>query len=199
MLVREVMTREVVTVGPETTVKEAVRRLSEHQITAMPVVDAEGRLVGVVSEADVLRDTVLPDPRAHELPVHLSGGPYAARVTDVMSHFPLTVRADSDLASAAELMTGTAVKSLPVVEGGAVVGVVSRRDIIAALARRDELIEADVDSLLRESGVECQVDVEDGVVVLEGPEDPRQRELARTLVGTVAGVIGVRFRDVAER
>lgn len=195
MLVHEVMTRNAVTVSPDTTVKEAVRRLAEHQITAMPVVDADGHLVGVVSEADVIRDTVLPDPRAHELPVHLTGGPYAARVSDVMSHFPLTVRSDSDLASATELLTGTAVKSLPVVDGGAVVGVISRRDIIAALARRDEMIEADVDELLRQTGLECVVDVEDGVVLLDGPDDEQGRDVARTLAGTVAGVVAVRFRD----
>ena len=71
MLVREVMTSPAVTVHPDASVKEAARRLTEHGITAMPVVDALGALVGVVSEADVIRDTVLPDQRAHERPVHV--------------------------------------------------------------------------------------------------------------------------------
>ena len=73
MLVRDVMTTAVVTVHPETRVKRAIELLDEHQVTAMPVVDGEGRLVGVVSEADVLRGALLPDRRAREIPVHTEG------------------------------------------------------------------------------------------------------------------------------
>ena len=193
MLVRELMTSPAVTVRPDASVKEAARLLTEHGITAMPVVDGAGALVGVVSEADVIRDTVLPDQRAHERPVHLVSGPYGTKVRDVMSHFPLSVRTDADLAAAAELMTGTAVKSLPVVEGGAVVGVVSRRDIVAVLARSDQRIEAEVDELLRSAGLDVEVEVLDGVVVLDGPDESHQREMARVLVSTVQGVVGVRF------
>jgi CBS domain-containing protein len=193
MLVREVMTTPAVTVHPDASVKEAARRLTEHGITAMPVVDALGVLVGVISEADVIRDTVLPDQRAHERPVHVSSGAFGVRVSDVMSHFPLSVRTDADLAAAAELMTGTAVKSLPVVERGVVVGVVSRRDIVAVLARSDQRIEGEVDELLRSADVEATVDVVDGVVVLDGPDEPHQQEMARVLVSTVQGVVGVRF------
>lgn len=193
MLVRELMSSPAVTVRPDTSVKEAARRLTEHGITAMPVVDQAGALLGVLSEADVIRDTVLPDQRAHERPVHLSDGPFGTRVRDVMSHFPLSVRTDADLAAAAELMTGTAVKSLPVVERGVVVGMISRRDIVAVLARSDERIEAEVDELLRSAGLDVQAGVVDGVVVLDGPAETHQQELARVLVGTVQGVVGVRF------
>ena len=65
---------------PETGVKEAAQRSTEHGITAMPVVDEAGALLGVISEADVIRDTVLPDQRAHERPVHLASGPFGTRV-----------------------------------------------------------------------------------------------------------------------
>jgi len=90
-------------------------------------------------------------------------------------------------------MTETAFKSLPVVEGGVVVGVVSRRDIVAVLARSDERIGGEVDELLRSAGVEATVDVVDGVVVLDGPAEPHRQEMARVLVSTVQGVVGVRF------
>jgi len=193
MLVRELMSTPAVTVRPDASVKEAARQLTEHGITAMPVVDGAGALVGVISEADVIRDTVLPDQRAHERPVHLADGPYGTRVRDVMSHFPLSVRTDADLAAAAELMTGTAVKSLPVVERGVVVGMISRRDIVAVLARSDQRIEGEVDQLLSSAGLDVSVEVVDGVVVLDGPEETHQQELARVLVGTVQGVVGVRF------
>jgi CBS domain-containing protein len=193
MLVRELMTSPAVTVRPHAGVKEAARLLTDHGITALPVVDARGALIGVVSEADLIRDTVLPDQRAHELPVHLTAGAFGTEVSDVMSHFPLSVRSDADLAAAAELMSGTAVKSLPVVEGGTVVGVISRRDIVAVLARSDQRIEAEVDELLRTAGVEAGVEVLDGVVVLDGPDDPHQQEMARVLVSTVQGVVGIRY------
>ena len=193
MLVRELMTRPVVTVTPETPVKEALRRLAGHDVTAMPVVDDAGALVGVVSEADLIGDLVLPDQRAHELPVHVGTGGWPRRVADVMSHVPLSVRADADLAVAVELMTGSAVKSLPVLEGGHVVGVVSRRDVVAVLARADDRIEAEVDELLGSVGLSCGVQVSDGVVVVDGLDDPHTRELARVLATTVRGVVGVRF------
>jgi len=193
MLVRELMSSPAVTVRPDASIKEAARLLTEHGITAMPVVDKAGALLGVVSEADLIRDTVMPDQRAHERPVHLPDGPFGTRVRDVMSHFPLSVRTDADLAAAAELMTGTVVKSLPVVERGVVVGMISRRDIVAVLARSDQRIEAEVDELLRSAGLNVQVDVADGVVVLGGPEETHQQEMARVLVGTVQGVVGIRF------
>jgi CBS domain-containing protein len=104
------------------------------------------------------------------------------------------VRPDADLASAVELLSGTVVKSLPVVDHGRVVGVVSRRDVVAVLARSDRRIEAEVDELLRSAGLESDVDVRDGIVFVGGPTDPHQQETARILAATVQGVVGVRFR-----
>lgn len=199
MLVRELMTSPAVTVVPEASIKEAASLLAEHAITAMPVVDASGALVGVVSEADLLGGSVPPDPRAHERPVTVPLGSVGTRVADVMTHFPLSVRPDTDLAAAVELMSDTVVKSLPVVEDGRVVGVVSRRDVVAVLARDDRRIEAEVDELLRSAGLECVVDVREGVVHLSAsssdPADSRSRETARVLAATVQGVLGVRFEE----
>ncbi|MGZ4448233.1 MAG: CBS domain-containing protein [Nocardioides sp.] len=194
MLVREVMSRDVVSVGPEATLKEAVRLLAERRVTAMPVVDGSGRLLGVVSEADVLRERLMPDVRLHDLPVHAEPPPAPLRVSDVMSHFPLTVEPGTDLEEATGLLTDTEVKSLPVLEHGRVVGMVSRADVVAVLARSDALIEAEVDDLLRGADLEVEVVVTDGVVELDGPDEPHQREMARVLAGTVAGVVGVGFR-----
>jgi CBS domain-containing protein len=196
MLVRDVMTTRVVTVRADARVKQAIQLLDDHQITAMPVVDVEGRLVGVVSEADVLRDALMPDRRAHEIPSHAEGRTKLLLVGDVMTRLPMSVTADADLAAAASVLVDTAIKSLPVVDDdGRVVGVVSRRDVIAVLAKRDPLIEAEVDELLRSAEVDCEVEVLDGVVRLDGPAEPHQREIARVLAGTVPGVVGVTFRD----
>jgi CBS domain-containing protein len=191
MLVREVMTSPAVTVVPEASLKEAIRLLDEHQITAMPVIDGERRLVGVVSEADVLRDAVPADRRVHERLVAITGPTVRLAVTDVMTHLPVSVSPDDDLAEAVELLVDTQVKSLPVVSSGVVVGMVSRRDVVALLAREDFLIEAQIDEELRQAGVECLVDVRDGVVHLMDADDPDAMRIARVIASRVPGVIGV--------
>lgn len=123
MLVREVMTSPAVTVAAEVSLRDAIDLLDRHAITAMPVVDEAGRPVGVVSEADLLREAL--GRNAHET------------VGEVMTCRVHTVSADGDLTDAFAVMDGTAVKSLPVVLHGRVVGVLSRCDLVAALARGD--------------------------------------------------------------
>jgi len=90
-------------------------------------------------------------------------------------------------------MLARKVSRLPVVDRGRVVGVISRGDIIRLLAREDPRIEAEIDELLRQAGMDWLVEVTDGVAVVEGPADERERELARVLVCTVPGVVGVHF------
>jgi CBS domain-containing protein len=191
MLVREVMTSPAVTVEPDLSLKQAIRLLDEHQITAMPVIDGERRLVGVVSDADVLRDAVPADRRVHERLVEITGPTVRLAVTDVMTHLPVSVSPDDDLALAVELLVDTQVKSLPVVSSGVVVGMVSRRDIVAVLAREDFLIEAQIDEELRQAGVECTVDVSDGVVHLMDADGPDSMRIARVIASRVPGVVGV--------
>lgn len=191
MLVRELMTHRVVSVQPETSVKQAVQLLDQHQITAMPVVDARGNLVGVVSEADVLRDVVAPDRRAHDRSVTLSAPAARLLVTDVMTHLPMSVGPDDDVADAVGLLVDTQVKSLPVVAFGRLVGMISRRDVIAVLARQDALIEAEVDEALRVAGAECEVEVADGVVRLTGAESRETLRVAGVIAARVPGVVAV--------
>jgi CBS domain-containing protein len=194
MLVREVMTSPVHTVTPETRVKEALRILDEHAITALPVVDDHGHPVGVVS-VDLLWGALRTDQRRHEIPG--TDDPELPRsVAEVMSHHPITVAPDSDLADAVDVMMSTAVKSLPVVEDGEIVGVVSRRDVVHALARSDDDIRAEVDDVLRQAEVDWLVEVTDGVVAVDGPETDGEARLARALAATVAGVVGVDVRPI---
>lgn len=198
MLVREIMSSPAVTVRDDATLKAAITQLARHGISAMPVVDDRGRLCGVVSEADLVRETVVPDQRAHELPVRLAAPPRTV-VADVMSTHAVTVTSDTDVAAAAGLMTSTSVKSLPVVDHGHLVGVVSRRDVIGVLARPDERIEAEIDELVRQSGHGWLVDVTDGVAELDGPRGESEERLAEVLAGTVPGLVGVRFRPARTR
>jgi len=191
MLVREIMTSPAVTVQASSTVKHAIQTLDRHRITAMPVTDDAGRLIGVISEADVLRDSVPPDRRSRETPLDVSSLPVHLTVGDVMTHLPLWVSPDDDVSQAVDLLVDTQVKSLPVVLHDRVVGVISRRDVIAVLARRDPLIEAEVDELLRSAGVECSVDVVDGVVRIADGDDPGALRIARAIAASVPGVIAV--------
>jgi CBS-domain-containing membrane protein len=191
MLVQEVMSAPAVTVGPSTSVKEALRLLDERSVTAMPVVDSRGRIVGVVSEADLIREAVRIDVRTRETP-HEETFDHPRRVEDVMSLFLLTVDAEADLTEAVDLMTTSAAKSLPVVDGGRVVGVVSRSDVIHVLARSDQQIRAEVDDLLRTAGTDWEGEVLDGVVDVSGPIDDAQRRVAEAVAGSVTGVIAVR-------
>jgi CBS domain-containing protein len=193
MLVKEVMTAPAITIHAHMTVKNGLRLLDEHRVTSLPVTDTQGNLLGIVSEADLLRDAVRHDDRRHMVPhEEAAGGP--VRVEDVMSTHAVTVTPDTDLSEAVELMTSTAVKSLPVLEAGRVIGVVSRSDIVHVLARSDEHICAEVDELLRSAGFECEVECEDGVVRVTGADDPAKQRIVEVIAGSVSGVIAVRLR-----
>lgn len=197
MLVREVMSRNPVTVRASTPVKDALALLDRHSITMLPVVSPAGRIVGVVTEADLIRDVVKPDARTHMIPPQRGQTvlpPHA--VVELMNHQTVTVRGDTDLAEAANLMTGTAVKSLPVIdERHRVVGVISRRDIVRVLARSDEVVEQDVDALFHSLGVDWLADVHDGLVTVTGPVDAKERALAESATSTVPGVVAVTIKD----
>lgn len=192
MLVRDVMTTPVLTVREDTPLKSALVLLDEHAITMLPVVEASGAIVGLLSEADVVRDAVPEDVRTHLIPSvgDLDQPPHS--VAELMNRHPVTVEATTDLATAAQLMIDTAVKSLPVVDEHAqVVGVVSRRDIVHVLARTDKAMERDLDDLFRRVGTDWMVDVHDGAVTVTGPIMPNERALAEAAARTVPGVRSV--------
>lgn len=191
MRVSEVMSTRVVAVRPDATLKEAVRRLAEHAVTALPVVEPGGELVGIVSEADAMVGAVVPDPRAHLLLVPVPGDAWPARVADVMTRTVLTVSPHSDLADAADLMLASGVKSLPVLDSERVVGMLSRRDVILALSRRDELIQQECTDLFRTLGFGWTVRLRQGVATVTGPSSAWERDCAERLAATVPGVVGV--------
>ena len=112
-----------------------------------------------------------------------------------MTHLPISVAPDDDVAEAVVLLVDTQVKSLPVVELGRVVGMISRRDVIAVLARQDALIEAEIDEALREAGVECTVEVGDGLVRLGDAEGPDSLRIAQVIASRVPGVVGVSVKN----
>jgi CBS domain-containing protein len=194
MLIRSLMTSPAVTVSGDTPVGDALRLLDEHRITALPVVDRDGRLLGVVSEADLLRDAVPVDAPAGIAPLRLSTVTPARRIDELMTNLVISVDADSDVDEAIDLMTSTMVKSLPVVLHGRVIGVISRSDVVHLLATRDRRIRDEVLVLLRGECDDCGVDVRDGVVTVTGATSDHERRLAELLAGAVAGVVAVHVR-----
>ena len=148
-LISEIMDTSPATVAPDASVEDVVSALREHQLPGVPVVDPDGRLVGIVTEADL----VLPDDEGDlHLPhyVNLFGGTvfleslhrfedrlrkaFAATAADMMSRDPDTVGPDTSVREAARLIHETGHNRLPVVEDGRLVGVVTRLDVLGALA-----------------------------------------------------------------
>lgn len=196
MKVRDVMTRPVVSVGLATSVSDAAALLAKRQITAMPVIE-DGRLVGMVSEADLLRRGSPRDPRAYVSPEDAAHRQRAEPVTvdQVMTTPVVAVSPGSDTSDVAGLMLDYDVRSLPVVEGDHVVGMVSRRDLIRLLAHDDELIAADVRHRLQEYAGRpdrWEVSVSEGRVTISGAfDDEQERRVVNALVRTVPGVTEV--------
>jgi CBS domain-containing protein len=193
MLVHELMTPDPETVTGETRVKAAVDLLARRRVSALPVVDDEGRIRGVVSEVDLVRDAIVPDIRAHLLPEEGSRRAPATIVSEVMSSPAITVHERTDLAEVVDLMSTARLKSLPVVDGdGRVVGVISRSDVIRSRARTDADVAADVRSVIAELDHEdWQVEVREGAVLITGPDTTLDRSIARAAANTVAGVVTV--------
>jgi CBS domain-containing protein len=148
-LVREIMDADPATVRPETPVEEVVQTLRRHELPGVPVVDAEGRCVGIVTEADL----VLPDDEGDlHIPhyINLFGGTifleplsrfedrlrkaFAAKAEDMMTRDPDSVAPETSVREAARLIHESGHNRLPVVEDGRLVGVVTRVDVLGALA-----------------------------------------------------------------
>lgn len=138
MLVRDLMTSPAVTIGPDNEAVEAARLLDRLSLTSLPVVDADLRLLGIIGEADLISQIATPTRTR-------AGGPL---VHDLMTLHVLTVDADDDVARTVELMSGTSSKSLPVLLHDRVVGMISRRDIVRAIAH-GEVDARHVDELSR--------------------------------------------------
>ncbi|MEJ5868574.1 CBS domain-containing protein [Pseudokineococcus sp. 5B2Z-1] len=201
MLVREVMSSPPVVLAPDDEVRWAAEVLLGRHLSAAPVVDEEGRLVGVLSDADLLRHRVGPDPRSSLRRGPLADEePPARTVADLMTTEVVAVRAGSDVARAAELLVDLGHRTLPVLSGSRVVGVVGRRDLLLAATRPDDDVARDVRTVLADYGAPASwaVEVVDGVVRLRGRERTEaSHRLAATLARTVPGVLRVVVDDPA--
>lgn len=198
MRVKQVMSSPVVTVTPETPVKEVAAVLVERGISAVPVLGEDGRLVGIVSEGDLVPLQALPEPGGRLGHAELIR--FLPRTAaDAMTRRVVTISEDADAASAARLMLERSVRSLPVVRDGRLTGIVSRKDLLRMLARSDMALRAEVEELLADRylllGGAVDVAVSGGIVRLTGPRDSVTRRLAGVLARSVPGVVAVSFAD----
>ena len=203
--VNNVMTTSVVAVPENADFKEMVTVMRSRRVSAFPVLDSADKVIGVVSEADLLLKEAAPDfPKGLvRLSWRLTERSKAAGVTaaDVMTRPAVTISEDAPVAEAARLMQSRRVKRLPVVDGyGRLRGIVSRADVLSVFECPDEEIWADVvkDVIMGEFGLDAElfvVTVRSGVVTVTGSVDRRADALA--LLGSIRhleGVVAVRDR-----
>ncbi|WP_456870632.1 CBS domain-containing protein [Geodermatophilus sp. SYSU D00766] len=196
------MTREVVTVGPHTAVRYAAEVMAARGFAALPVVDDDDRLVGIVAEADLLRDRLPEDPRLH---LRRDSNPAVdsppTLVHDVMTRDVRAVDVTADVADVARLFVEGRLRSVPVTDGGRLVGIVSRRDLLHLLVRSDDDVRRQLLRLVEDYTGEpdvWDVAVHDGGATIRrlrgGPHgswEVERRALA-ALARTVGGITDVR-------
>ena len=200
--VKDVMTDEVVAVRRDASFKEMAARLHQDRVSAFPVIDENRRVIGIVSEDDLLAKEALAGDHAG-IPAAITGILHhkdcreAEGLTagDLMTHPAVTVKPEYTVEHAARLMYVLRVERLPVVDaGGCLVGIVSRADLLSVFDRGDEEIRAEIvnDVILRKFLVDpalFTVTVSDGVVTIKGA--PETAEVGHNLVTRIRHVRGV--------
>jgi CBS domain-containing protein len=212
MRAHQIMTRSVITVAPETTIVDAANLMLQRHVSGLPVVDASGKLVGIVSEGDFIRRSEIGTGRKRGRWLTFILGPgksasdfvqeHGRRVQEVMTKDPLTITEDTALAEIVDLMEKNNVKRLPVVRDGKIVGIVSRANLlqaVASLAREvpdptaddDHIRNRVTDALEKHNWCPfgLSVIVRDGIVHLSGViTEERARQAAIVAAENVEGV-----------
>lgn len=213
MRVSEVMTTAVVGIEPTATLADAARRMLDSRISGLPVLSADRQLVGVITEGDFLRRIELgtASKRPRWLEIIVGAGRDAAdyvhshgrRVEDVMSPDPVTIGPNASIEDLVGLMTANRIKRVLVVDGGTLVGIVTRSDLMRAVLRMmpeesaapndDEAIRKAIEDELERRAWpgSIQVTVHDGIAEFHGTIfDEAVREAVRVAAENVAGVKG---------
>ena len=191
----EVMTRPVLTVRDDDHVEQAAALLANNNVTAAPVLNPLGELVGIVSEGDLLRARVVQVPHpAHPLAV----APTASLVSEVMTRNVVSVPVEADLSAVADAMLTNGVHSVPIVDGVEVVGIVCRHDLLRLYVRTDDRVQWDVQRRLDQYAGDERIwvaSVHNGIVEISGDYvDEVQHKVAEVLARTVPGVQAVHRR-----
>ena len=217
MKVQDIMTRKVLSIEANASVLQAIRSMLQNRISGLPVVNAHGNLVGIVTEGDFLRRAETRTERQRPRWLEFFAGPgrladeyvrtHARKISDVMTPEPYTVTEDTPLEDVVQLMEKRRIKRLPVVRGKALVGIISRANLLHALASVAPTVPAtaDTDQRIRSNllaELESQkwapvnfldIIVRNGVVELWGTiTDERERQALIVAAQNVSGVKDVR-------
>ena len=202
-MVKDVMTADVVTVKNDTPYKEIATLFREHRVSAFPVVDDQDRVIGIVSEADLLSKEVLEDGTPAAFGGILRRKEQAKATgtvaTDLMTRPVITIGPDEPVAHAARMMYARRLRRLPVVTGdGRLAGIVTRSDVLSVFSKPDEDIKREVSAMLDRFPVDRRqfaIAVKNGIVTLEGNVELKETgtELADAIRHT-EGVVAVRDR-----
>lgn len=202
MKIRDAMTTDVKTVGPDASLKDVAAILSEHRISGLPVVDEGGRVLGVITKADIIIKELGEVPSGLQRLIHpreataVATKVEARTAGDAMSEPAITVAPIYSLTEAAALMIDHGVNRLPVVENdGTLVGIITRFDLVQAFARNDTEIEQDI----REEALaglswpeELELTVKGGEVTLRGEVDSKfDAEALPASIRRIPGVVSV--------
>jgi CBS domain-containing protein len=215
MRAHQIMTRPVISITPETTIVDAANTMLQKHISGLPVVDATGKLVGIVSEGDFIRRSEIGTQRKRGRFLKFILGPgkaatdfvheHGRKIGEIMTPEPLTITEDTELAEIVELMEKNNIKRLPVMRGDTLVGIVSRSNLlqaVASLARDvpdptaddDHIRNRIIDALEKNDWCPfgLSVIVRDGIVHLSGViTEERSRKAAVVAAENVAGVVKV--------
>ena len=215
MRAHQIMTRPVISITPETTIVDAANTMLQKHISGLPVVDATGKLVGIVSEGDFIHRSEIGTQRKRGRFLKFILGPgkaatdfvheHGRKIGEIMTPEPLTITEDTELAEIVELMEKNNIKRLPVMRGDTLVGIVSRSNLlqaVASLARDvpdptaddDHIRNRIIDALEKNDWCPfgLSVIVRDGIVHLSGViTEERSRKAAVVAAENVAGVVKV--------
>jgi CBS domain-containing protein len=205
MKIKEIMSSEVATVSTGTSLKEVAEILAERRISGLPVVDDDGFVVGVVSEADILFKERGPSPRGGVFAWLLDRSGIEGQLKlealiagEAMTTPAIVIEPQRSVAEAAHVMLERRVNRLPVVDRGKLVGIVTRSDLVRAFARPDAVIEREIHddvlgrTLWLRDPAAIRVVVRNGRVTLDGTVDNEaDAELVETFVAKVPGVVDV--------
>ncbi len=198
MRVLDIMSIDVLTVSPEDSLKAAARQMVERGVSGLPVVNAEGKLVGIITEADFLeREADRSHRRLLDALMHKPDAVSEAEtVGEVMSTHPVVIYPEASVTEAARVMSHHRVKRLPVVnDEGELQGIISRGDVVTVFTRPDDVIEDEVrediiDRVLLLDAETLDVQVVDGIVRLSGRLPTRtDKRLLEEMVRRIDGVV----------
>jgi CBS domain-containing protein len=212
MRAHQIMTRPVITITPETTIVEAANTMLRQHVSGLPVVDAAGKLVGIISEGDFTRRGEIGTQRKRGRFLTFILGPgqaatdfvheHGRKIAEIMTREPLTITEDTPLEEIVERMEKNNVKRLPVMRGDHIVGIVSRANLLQAVASLahqipdptaddDHIRNRIIDALAKNDWCPhgLSVIVRDGIVHLSGViTDERSRQAAVVAAENVTGV-----------